>query len=217
MTDPVQLEIFSDVVCPWCYIGKTKLAEAVDKFTADGGEVEIRYRPYLLHPDLTGPSRPLPEYLAARFGAQAAKLTGNVIGAGAVVGLDLKLDQAIAANSRQAHQLIESAYRDGGYPAQLAVADELFRAHFSRGEDIAEREVLTAAGHRAGLDEKTIEAAFSDPTVAEALNASLAGARELGISAVPTFVANRSIGVQGAHPPATLLALLQKAAEPDLG
>ena len=217
MTDPVQLEVFSDVVCPWCYIGKTKLAEAVDKFAADGGAVEIRYRPYLLHPDLTGPSRPLPEYLAARFGPHAAQLTGNVIRAGADVGLDLKLDQAIAANSRQAHQLIESAYRDGGYPAQQVVADELFRAHFSRGEDIAEREVLTAAGHRAGLKDATIEAACSDPALAQAVNASLAEASRLGISAVPAFVANRSIRVQGAHPPATLLALLQKAADPDLG
>jgi len=217
MTDPVQLEIFSDVVCPWCYIGKTNLAEAVGKFAADGGQVELRFRPYLLHPDLTGPSRPLPEYLAARFGPQAAQLTGNVTRAGADVGLALKLDQAIAANSRPAHQLIESAYRDGGCLAQQVVAEELFQAHFSRGEDIAERSVLTAAGHRAGLDDKTIEAAFSDQALAEAVNASLAEARELGISAVPTFVANRSIGVQGAQPPATLLALLQKAAEPDLG
>ena len=113
--------------------------------------------------------------------------------------------------------MIESAYRDSGYPAQLAVADELFRAHFSCGEDIAERGVLTAAGYRAGLDEKTIDAAFSDPALAQAVNAGLAKAHRLGISAVPAFVANRSIRVQGAHPPAVLLALLQKAAEPDLG
>jgi predicted DsbA family dithiol-disulfide isomerase len=80
----------------------------------------------------------LTEYLTERFGPQAGQITGNVTRAGADLGLELRLDQAVAANSRQAHQLIEAAYHDGGYQAQQAVATELFAAHFTRAEDIAD-------------------------------------------------------------------------------
>jgi predicted DsbA family dithiol-disulfide isomerase len=209
----VQLEIFSDVVCPWCYIGKTKMAVAVEQFRAEGGQVDIRFRPYLLNPDFHGESRPLTEYLTERFGPRAGQLAAGVTAAGAEVGLQMHMDRAVAANPRRAHQLIEAAYRTDGYQAQQAVATELFAAHFTLGEDIADDAVLAAAGKRAGLSEATITAAFHDPVIAEAVESSLGEALELGISAVPTFVADRSIGVQGAQPPATLLALLRKAAE----
>ena len=209
----VQLEIFSDVVCPWCYIGKTKLAGAVEQFREDGGVVELRLRPFLLQPDFHGPSRPLTDYLAERFGPQAGRLSASVIAAGAEIGLDLRLDRAVAAQTQHAHQLIEAAFRDGGYPDQQAVAEELFACHFTRGEDLADPEVLAAAGRRAGLSEATIAAAAQDPALASAVTDGLAEAQRLGITAVPTFVADRALGISGAQPPATLLALLQKAAE----
>jgi predicted DsbA family dithiol-disulfide isomerase len=219
-TAAVQLEVFSDVVCPWCYIGKAKLDDAVARFTEEGGEVEIRLRPFLLQPDFSGPSRPLTEYLRERFGPQAGQMTETVTSAAADVGLDLRLDKAIATQTHAAHQLIESAYRDGGYPAQQRAAAELFACYFSNGEDISDGAVLRAAGKRAGLADSTIDAAAEDPALAAAVIASLDEATQLGIAAVPTFVANRAIAVQGAQPPATLLALLAKAAEmavPSLG
>ncbi|MDQ1730795.1 MAG: hypothetical protein QOK10_954 [Pseudonocardiales bacterium] len=209
----VQLEVFSDVVCPWCYIGETKLKPAIEQFRAEGGRVDVRLRPYLLQPDFTGPSRPLTDYLSERFGSRAAQLTDNVTRAGAEIGLELRMGDAIAASTLLAHQLIEAAYLGGGFATQLAVAEDLFAGHFTRGEDIADPEVLAAAGRRAGLDEATISSALTEPAFAEAVQACLAEARALGITAVPIFVADRAIGVQGAQSPATLLGLLQQAAE----
>ena len=212
-TETVQLEIFSDLVCPWCYIGEAKLRPAVEQFRASGRDVQLRFRPYLLNPDFTGPSRPLPDYLADRFGSQAAQITRQVTGAAAAVGLDLRLDNAIAASTLAAHQLMEAAYADGGFDAQQATADQLFADHFRHGRDIADPAVLQAAGLRAGLSEQTVNAAFTDPRYATAVTDSLTEAHELGIRAVPTFVANRALGVQGAQPTETLLAVLEKAAE----
>jgi predicted DsbA family dithiol-disulfide isomerase len=209
---PVQLEVFSDVSCPWCYIGKAKLEPALEEFRADGGRVEVRFRPFLLQPDFHGPSRPLMDYLTERFGSQADQLSGGATAAGAQVGLTMDMKRAIAADTRLAHQLVESAYRDGGFEAQQAVTDQLFRSHFSLGEDVADPAILRSAGQRAGLDPETVERALDDPALAAAVQASLVEASELGMRAVPTFVADRSLGVQGAQPTATLLALLEKAA-----
>lgn len=211
--NPVQLEIFSDLVCPWCYIGETKLRPAVRQFRAAGGQVELRFRPYLLNPDFTGPSRPLTHYLSERFGSQAPRMAQQVTAVGAEVGLELNMDIAIASSTLQAHQLMEAAFADGGFTSQQATADELFADHFRHGRDIADRDVLAAAGRRAGLAETTIEAALTDPAYAAAVTDSLAEAHALGIQAVPTFVADRAMGVQGAQASETLLALLQKAAE----
>lgn len=208
----VRLEVFSDVVCPWCYIGKTKLGPAVEEFQATGGEVEPRYRPYLLNAEFTGPSRPMSDYLAERFGPRAAQLSAGVTAAAAELGLRLDLAAAVAADSRPAHQLIEAAYRTGGYPAQREVADQLFQAHFSRGEDIADRSVLATVLDRSGLDRAVLSTALDDAAVAESVARDLSEAAQLGITAVPTFVANRAIGVQGAQPSETLLEFLRQAA-----
>ncbi|UQX89137.1 DsbA family oxidoreductase [Jatrophihabitans telluris] len=215
----MKLEIFSDVACPWCYIGKTKLEPALDAYAAAHPEeqVELRYRPFLLQPDMTGPSRPELEYLTEKFGPQAAAMTDSVSRAGAEVGLDLNFDTAIAASTRPAHQLIEAAWVSGGYPAQRRAADELFASHFARGEDIADPGVLGAVADRAGLPSHVLEQALSEPAVAAAVEDSLVEAAQLGIQAVPTFVVDRRIAVQGAQPTHTLLALLEKGAEQPAG
>lgn len=212
-TRPVQLEIFSDVICPWCYIGKARLAPAVAAFTKQGGEVDLRFRPYLLQPDFAGPSRPLSEHLAERFGPQAAQMTERVTAVAAEVGLQFDMARAVAADTRPAHQLIEVAYAEGGFAAQQAVATELFRSHFERGEDVADAGVLNQAARNAGLPDGAAERAATDPRVANAVTASLLEAQQLGVTSVPTFVANRAVGVAGAQPSETLLGLLKQAAE----
>jgi predicted DsbA family dithiol-disulfide isomerase len=208
---PVQLEIFSDVICPWCYIGTQRLDPAVEKFRADGGSVDLRYRPFLLHPDMTGPSRPLTEYLTDRFGPRAAGITERVRSIGAEVGLELRFDIAVAASTLLAHQLMEAAYDHGGYEAQRRMADQLWVSHFTRGEDIADIEILTEAGTAAGLPDDVIANALADPARASQVRAGLSEAQELGVSAVPTFVADRNIGVQGAQPAEALFQLMSRA------
>lgn len=212
ITGPVRLEVFSDISCPWCYIGKARLAPAVAAFTEQGGEVDLRFRPYLLQPDFQGPSRPLDEYMAERFGPRPAHMRERVISVAAEVGLRFDLGQAIAADTRPAHQLIEVAYAEGGFAAQQAVATELFRSHFERGEDVADAGVLQQAAQAAGLSAAAAERAATDPEVAGAVTASLLEAQQLGVTSVPTFVANRAIGVAGAQPSETLLGLLRQAA-----
>ncbi len=213
----VELEVFSDVICPWCYIGKTKLAPAVEQYRATGAQVQVRLRPFLLQPDFQGESRPMMEYLTEKFGPRAAEMAEGSRRAGAEVGLELDSAHAIVAETRPAHRLIEAAWRHGGAEAQQRVADELFRSHFTLGEDIADADVLRTVAGRAELDPSVVEASFSDPAIAAEVEAGLTEAAQLGIGAVPTFVADRAIAVQGAQPTATLLALLEKAAEVAVG
>ncbi|MCW2541024.1 MAG: hypothetical protein JWN95_2749 [Frankiales bacterium] len=214
-TAPVELEVFSDVVCPWCYIGRTQLRTALGTFASEGGQVELRFRPYLLDPDQTGPSRPLLSKMAERFGMQSVEMLGRVTEAGASVGLELRMDQAIAADSRPAHQLIEAAWSAGGIAQQSAVVDRLFAAYFTDGLDIADRDVLTAIGEAAGLSSAATLQALDGAESAAAVAAGLAEAAALGITAVPTFVANRTIGIQGAQSPEVLREFLVEAAAPE--
>jgi predicted DsbA family dithiol-disulfide isomerase len=208
----VELEIFSDVVCPWCYIGRTQLRTAVAGFAGDGGQVDLRFRPYLLDPDQTGPSRPLLQKLADRFGMQSVEMLGRVTKAGASVGLDLRMDEAIAADSRPAHQLIEAAWSAGGVEQQSAVVDRLFAAYFTEGRDIADRAVLTSIGDDVGLSPAVVLDALDGAASAAAVAAGLSEAAALGITAVPTFVANRALGIQGAQSADVLREFLVEAA-----
>jgi predicted DsbA family dithiol-disulfide isomerase len=140
-------------------------------------------------------------------------MTERVTAVAAEVGLRFDMARAIAANTRPAHQLIEVAYAESGFAAQQVVATELFRSHFERGEDVADADVLKAAARRAGLSDQAAERAATDPEVAASVTAGLLEAQQLGVTSVPTFVANRAVGVAGAQPSETLLGLLRQAGQ----
>jgi predicted DsbA family dithiol-disulfide isomerase len=202
----VKVEIFSDVVCPWCYIGHTRLARAVERYRDQGGEVEVQFRPFQLAPEAESLGQPLSTWLERKFGGQeqTRQLMGRVVSAASESGLDLRMDRAIHANSFDAHRLILAATRHG---KGEQMAERLFRAHFTDGLDIGSRETLTTLAAEAGL-----QVSLDGEDGAEETRAQLDRARDLGISGVPLFLFEGKYTVSGAQPEDTLLGALEEVA-----
>lgn len=194
----VKVEIFSDVVCPWCYIGHHRLRQAVHAF---GGDVEVAHRPFQLDPDGVSSGEPLLTALGRKFGgpAQVARMTGHVAGVAAQDGLELRFDRAVAANTFEAHRLIRLAEGAG---RGAAMADRLFRAHFTDGLDVGDPATLAKLAAETGVED-TGEGA-------DEVRADLARARALGITGVPLFLFEERFAVSGAQPVDTLVAALRE-------
>jgi predicted DsbA family dithiol-disulfide isomerase len=202
----VDIQVWSDVICPWCYIGKRRLERALGQFP---GRVNVTYRAYKL--DASPVPRPLPikEALAAKFGGsrRADQMFEHVTGVAAGDGLRLDFDRAIAANTFDSHRLVAWA---AGQDRQVEMLDALQRAHFQDGIDIGSRSALAEVAGRIGLDRAAALTYLESDAGTGAVNADLAEARELGITSVPTFVIDGKYAVQGAQEPATLLAALEE-------
>ncbi|SCL60184.1 Predicted dithiol-disulfide isomerase, DsbA family [Micromonospora citrea] len=200
----MEIEIYADVACPWCYIGKRRLEQALESYD---GEVTVRYRPYQLDPSPVPEPRPLVEAIAARFGGKdrARQMFGHVTEVAAGVGLKLDFDRAVAANTFDAHRLVAWATERG---RASETVDALYRAHFTDGVDVGSRDALAALAGEVGLDEAEARRFLdSDERVAE-VSAELAAARQIGVTSVPTFVLAGKYAVTGAQEPETLLAAL---------
>ncbi|MCH7930535.1 MAG: DsbA family oxidoreductase, partial [Proteobacteria bacterium] len=146
----MQIEIVSDVICPWCFIGKRRLERALA--ARPGLDVETTWRPFQLNPDMPPEGMERQSYLAAKFGSadRAAQLYAEISKAGAVEGIDFAFDRiARTPNTIDAHRLIRFAGGDG---AQDAVSELLFRRYFLDGADLGDRERLAEIGAEAGLD-----------------------------------------------------------------
>ncbi|MBB2911725.1 putative DsbA family dithiol-disulfide isomerase [Streptosporangium becharense] len=203
----MKVEIYSDVVCPWCYIGHTRFARAVERYRAKGGEVEVEFRPFQLAPDAESNGELTRDWAAGKFGGaeRAAQMFARVSGAAAEDGLALDFDHAIQANTFDAHRLIQLAVEQGKGEEALY---GLFRAHFTDGLDIGSREVLAGLADRIG-----VKADLDGEDGAAAVREELARGRALGVSAVPLFLFEGQFAVSGAQPEDTLLAALEEVAE----
>jgi predicted DsbA family dithiol-disulfide isomerase len=201
----VDIDVYSDVVCPWCYIGKRRLDLALDGFE---GEVNVRYRPFQLDPTTPHEPRPLLAWLGPKFGgeARAAAMTQHTTKVAAESGISLDFGKAIINNTFDAHRLIWFATSRG---VGAEVAEALHRAHFTDGLDIGSPSVLAAVAASVGLNATDFLA--SDEGVAE-VRAEIADAYALGIQSVPTFVFAGKYAVSGAQDPATLRATLEEVA-----
>jgi predicted DsbA family dithiol-disulfide isomerase len=198
----VQLEVWSDVVCPWCYIGKRKLERALERW--DGEPVDVVWRPFQLHADAESSGRPVVDVLAARMGAEAAReAQRRVTEVAAGVGLAYDLSGQLEANTFDAHLLLLAA-RDQGVQAE--VVERFSRAHFTEGADVGDRAVLVALAGEAGLTGAA--EALADDALADRLNRELAEGIAIGVRSVPTFVVGNR-GVAGAQDPEVLLELLR--------
>jgi predicted DsbA family dithiol-disulfide isomerase len=205
----MRVEIYSDVACPWCYIGKARFERALAAF--DGAEaVEVVYRPYQLDPRAPGTAMPMLEYLERRFGPGGRQMADRVIGEARREGLDMDYDRGLAANTLGAHRLLRLAEREAGAEVQRAVAEALFRAHFSEGQDISDTEVLAEVATRAGMDARRVRDYLGSGEGRAEVEAEIEQARRLGITAVPTFVIDGTYAVQGAQPTATFLSVLEE-------
>jgi len=201
---PLVIEVASDVVCPWCYIGKRRLEKALALLD---GEVqpEIRWLPFQLNPEMPKEGISREDYRKAKFGSieRSRGLDARVAAEGEGEGIAFAFERMQRTpNTAAAHQLIDLAQKQGrGTP----VVDALFKAYFEQARDIGDAAVLAEIASGAGVTGWPQQA---DGKQVAALEEDV---RNLGISAVPTFILNRKLGVSGAHPPEALAQAIQEA------
>ena len=205
----MDIQVWSDVICPWCYIGKVRLERALQGFT--GGWVTVTFRAYQLDPSPVPRPVPLKASLAAKFGGteRAEQMFAHVKAVAATDGLTLNFDRAVAANTFDAHRLIAWA---AGQGRQQDLLEAVQRAHFTDGVDIGSRPALARVAGSIGLDEPAALAYLGSPGGTAEVNNDIAEARELGITSVPTFVIDGRYSIQGAQEPAVLRDALDEIA-----
>ena len=204
----MKIEIWSDVVCPWCYIGKRRLERALGEFE-HADEVEIAWRSFQLNPDTpAGTAVPTSEYLVQRFGPQASQMTGRVAALGRDEGLVLDFDSSLTVNTLDAHRLLHLA-------ADLGVGDaakeRLLRAHFTEGADLSDHETLVRLAGEAGVDQVRAREVLAGTEYADAVRADIELAQAFGATGVPCFVIDRKYGISGAQPAEAFLQALRTA------
>lgn len=208
----MKVEIYSDVVCPWCYIGERRLARALATLP-ESAQVEVVFRPYQLDPNAPLEAVPLLPYIEQRYGGRAAGMLESVSAAAEGEGISVAWDRALIANTRTAHRLLAWALQEYGSGVQRALAERLFDLYFTRGGDITDVGQLADAAAAAGADPDRARAHLRSDDGTQELEAAFDEARRLGIRAVPTFVIDGHQVVQGAQPVATFVGALEKAIE----
>jgi predicted DsbA family dithiol-disulfide isomerase len=207
----MQVEIWSDVVCPWCYIGKRRFEQALGEF-AGRDDVQVTWRSFELDPEGSPEPILLTDLLATRYhiaGPEAAERHARTTDTAAGVGLTLRLGEALSGNTFDAHRVIHLA---GEHGLQDAAKERLLAAYFSEGRPISDRDTLVELAGSVGLDPAEVRAMLeSDRFEAEVRDDEETAAR-LGISGVPFFVLDRRLGVSGAQPVEVLLGALEQAA-----
>ncbi|MGY3126672.1 putative DsbA family dithiol-disulfide isomerase [Agrococcus sp. UYP33] len=207
----MQIDIWSDVACPWCFIGKRRFEAALSTWE-HRDEVEVTWHSFQLDPTL-------PEhydgteidYLASRKGLppeQVRQMFAHVTQQAAGEGLAYDFDRLVVANSLRAHQLLHLAKAHG---AGDAVKEALLSGHFEQGADIGDVEALVAIGTAAGLDAQEIRDALADERYLPAVRADIQQAQELGVNGVPFFVFDMRLGLSGAQPASTFTQALDQA------
>ena len=207
----MQVEIYSDVVCPWCFIGERRFAKALRSFSGRD-DVEVVFRPFQLDPGAPATPLPLLDSLRAKFGPNARAMTERVTAVGAEEGIDFRWDDALAVNTLTAHCLLRLAEREYGSDVQHALVERLFDAHFTRGGNIADPGLLAALAVESGMDRERVERYLATDEGLAETRAELQQAREMGISAVPSFVFEGQYLVEGGQPAETFVAVLNEVA-----
>lgn len=206
----LRVEVISDVVCPWCYVGKRRLDAAIAQ-VADRIEVQVGWNPFQLSPELPQEGREWEPYAKERFGSleRMREMQARLVEVGKEEGIPFAYDRIRrACNTFDAHRLLWLSYAGG---TQHDVAERLFLAYFVEGEDIGDRDVLVRIGVAAGLDEQAVRTALEGDVGKEEVRYGLAEARQLGVQAVPFFVIGGRFGLSGAQPPEVLVELMERA------
>ena len=213
MNKKLVIDIWSDIACPWCYIGKRRLEAALERF-AHRDSVDIVWRAFELDPSaprVRDKSVSYAQRLANKYGMsleRAEKTIANTAQVAKSDGLDFHVERIQSGNTFDAHRVVHMGREHG---IQDAVKERLFRAYFTDGEAIGEPEVLVRLAGEAGLDPEQVRATLATDAHADAVRADEAEARENGISGVPFFVLGGRYAVSGAQPAEHLLAALNQA------
>ncbi len=205
----VTVEIWSDVVCPWCYIGKRRFESAIAEL-GDEIDVDIVFRPYQLDPTASpGKSGPVLAAYAKKFGSEvrAHEIIDHVTEVAAASGIEFRMDRALRANTFLAHRLLWLAQATGH---QVALKERLLQAYFIDGLDIGEPEVLATCAAEVGLDHDGVQTFLDSDDGVDEVRSELRSAHELEITAVPTFVFDGKWMVPGAQDPDTFVQVLRR-------
>jgi predicted DsbA family dithiol-disulfide isomerase len=209
--EKLKVEIWSDVQCPFCYIGKHKFEAALNNFK-NKDAVEVVWKSFQLNPNLvTDTNLSTSQYLAKHKGisiAEAQKMGNYVAEAGAKIGLDFQFDSAVVANTFNAHQILHFAEKKG---LQNELKEALFIAHFTEGKNIDDANILALIAEKVGLDKADILETLSKNTFKEAVKFDFQEARLFGIQGVPFFVFNRKYAISGAQESNAFLETLEKS------
>lgn len=209
MNDAIKVDIWSDVQCPWCYIGKRKFEAGAAEF---GGDVEVEYHSFELAPDTPVDFDGSPvDYLSERKGIpveQVAQMLANVTGIAASVGLDYDYDHVHQTNTIKAHELLHFAKAKG---RQLDMKERLLKAYFVDGRHVGRIEDLADLAAEIGLDRAEVVRAFTEGSFLADVKADVAQALEYGIQGVPFFVIDGKYGVSGAQDARTFANVLEQA------
>lgn len=201
----MHIDIFSDPICPWCFIGKRRLQRALE--SRPGLQPTIRWRAFQLNPAMPAGGMERQAYLAAKFGdaAEAGRLYGAIGQVGAAEGIDFRFDRiAVTPNTVDAHRLIRYAER---HAAGDTVIDALFRAYFADGRDIGDIGVLADLAAEAGLERRSAAAFLATGEGVDAVRGEDMRARQLGIEGVPCFIVDRRYALSGAQEPEAFYSL----------
>jgi predicted DsbA family dithiol-disulfide isomerase len=210
----MRIEIWSDVVCPWCYVGKRRLETALAGFE-HRDEVEVVYRSFELDPsaphhghELTTP------VLARKYGRsedEMREMQRQLTEVAAQEGLAFRLLENVHTNTIDAHRLLHLALDEGGPAGQRDLKEALLAAYFVRAEDVGDHDVLHAAAAAAGLDDVRVKEVLTGHDYAAAVQADIAQARAYGATGVPFYVVDQKFGISGAQPPEVFAQVLEQA------
>jgi predicted DsbA family dithiol-disulfide isomerase len=207
----VHVEIWSDIACPWCYVGKRRFASALASYE-HRDEVQVTWRSFELDP--LAPRRREQDsttHLAEKYGTtreEALAMQARMAQAAAGDGLDFRFDLARGGNTFDAHRVLHLAHAHG---RQDAMKERIMRAYLTEGELVSDHEVLARLAIEVGLREDEVRDTLATDRFAAEVREDERTAQSLGIQAVPFFVVDRAIGASGAHPPEQLVELLRQA------
>jgi predicted DsbA family dithiol-disulfide isomerase len=205
----MKVEIYSDIACPWCYIGKHRFERALAAFP-QAAEVEVVYRPYQLDPSAPAVASSHRAYLDARYGPGSAQMDARVARLGLGEGIAFDFEHALHVNTLDGHRLLHLALADYGHPTQAALKEKLFAARFAEGGNVGDRGQLVALAESVGMDRGRTQAYLDGDEGTKEVLAQIDDARQLGISSVPTFVFEGRWAVSGAQETSTFLRVLEQ-------
>jgi predicted DsbA family dithiol-disulfide isomerase len=208
----VRVDIWSDLVCPWCYVGKRRFEKALARFD-NRDEVQVVHRSFQLNPaaprDTTSSRREMLMRKYRRSPDQVVEMDARMTQTAAAEGLEFNLEGTLTGNTFDAHQLVHLAH---AHALQDGVVERLFRAYFTEQRSLFDQQTLVDLGADAGLNRDEAAAALRDNRYANAVDADIEIAHRLGVTGVPFFVINDRYGISGAQAPETFLDVLQRVA-----
>ena len=211
-TTPLSIDVFSDVVCPWCFIGKRRLERALQMFAVqhpDQPAPLVRWSAFQLNPDLAPEGITRERYLSEKFGNRSTEIYERVKAVGQSVGIEFRFDLITQQpNTLKAHSLLMVAEN----PAQQwSLKEAILTAYFIDGANLSSDSVLTQIAKSVGMTQKDIDAALSEGGIHQAVSDKDRSARELGINGVPFFIFNGTLGVSGEQDESVLLQAMNEA------